>query len=106
MGMAALLDAQVVVGADAGERGQFFAAKPFDAPAWARDEPGIFWPDPAASQFQVLAECVPAGHDHSVAKGGFASTQDQPDVPKILLAVQDSMVSAPKWAQRRRRAVR
>lgn len=50
MGITALLDTQIVIGADTGQSGQFFTSQPLDPSAGAGHQSDIFWPDLATSQ--------------------------------------------------------
>ena len=70
MNGAALFDAQVIVGADSGQGGQFLTAQTLNASAGTRHKPNIFGANLLAAKLQVLPERLTAGHHKRVLKVG------------------------------------
>jgi len=70
--VASLLQAQVVVAADAGQHRELLAAKAGHPPPLAGDEPHVLGPHQAASGAQVLAEGVHLVHDSRLITVGRA----------------------------------
>jgi len=70
MNGAALFDAQVIVGADSGQGGQFLTAQTLNASTGTWHKPNIFGANLLAAKLQVLPERLTAGHHMRVLKVG------------------------------------
>ena len=70
-GSVAAFEADVVLNTDAGDEGDFLAAKPVDAAAAPEEgEPGLFGGEPGAASHQKLAELGMGVHEIERRRGG------------------------------------
>jgi xanthine dehydrogenase YagT iron-sulfur-binding subunit len=88
--LAALLESQVVVGADPGEHGQLFAPQPGNPSAAGAGEPHVLGAQERAPRTQVLTECGARRHDETIRDPGVNLSLTFPGCTGIWLRVRPS----------------